>query len=89
MSDYTATDTQEVRFRFAEHGYVIDDPNYDEDRETERFNAWLAQIEREAAARALEDAASDWAADPDSWGDNEKDFRNELRDRAGQMRSAT
>ncbi len=50
-----------------------------------KFDAWLAAIEREAAARALEEAAEDWAADPDAWGDNEKDYRNELRARAAEI----
>lgn len=36
----------------------------------------------EGKAEALREAAADWAANPDAWGDNEKDYRNELRDRA-------
>ena len=48
----------------------------------------VAEVERAAAARALEEAASDWAADPDTWGDNEKDYRNELRARAAEYRKA-
>ncbi len=37
------------------------------------------------AARTLRTAASDWAADPEPWGDNDKDYRNELRDRADKL----
>lgn len=47
---------------------------------------WLAVHDAEVKAAALEKAAADWAADPDSWGDNEKDYRNELRDRAAAIR---
>jgi hypothetical protein len=44
---------------------------------------WLmVKFGRKVAAEALRQAADDWAEDPDAWGDNEKDFRNELRDRA-------
>ena len=42
------------------------------------FDAWLAAHD----AQVLRDAADAWAAAPDAWGDNEKDYRNELRDRA-------
>lgn len=48
----------------------------------------VAEVERAAAARALEEAASAWAADPDAWGDNEKEYRNELRARAAEYRKA-
>lgn len=41
---------------------------------------------REVRAKALEDAAETWGADPDAWGDNDKDYRNELRDRATAIR---
>ena len=43
----------------------------------------------DAAAAALESAAADWAADPDSWGDNSKDFRNTFRERAAAYRTGT
>lgn len=33
-------------------------------------------------AAHLKNAADEWSADPEPWGDNEKDYRNELRDRA-------
>ncbi|WIB65804.1 hypothetical protein [Curtobacterium sp. MCBD17_040] len=35
-----------------------------------------------AQAQLLRDLADEWAANPDAWGDNGKDYRNELRDRA-------
>ena len=37
-------------------------------------------------AALIESLADEWAADPDAWGDNDKDYRNELRDRAQQIR---
>ena len=46
----------------------------------------LAKHDAEVAATALESAAKDWAEDPDSWGDNDKDCRNVLRDRAAEYR---
>lgn len=33
-------------------------------------------------AAHMKRAAEEWSADPESWGDNEKDYRNELRERA-------
>ena len=39
-----------------------------------------------SGAEALNSAADEWAADPDSWGDNDKDYRNELRGRAAKIR---
>lgn len=67
------------------------EPHVARARETQakEWDRAVAAIEREAAARALEEAASDWAADPDSWGDNEKDYRNELRARAAEIRSGS
>ena len=50
------------------------------------FDRMIAEVGRAAAARALDLAASDWAANPDTWGDNEKDYRNELRARAAEIR---
>ena len=48
---------------------------------------WAAQpTEAEAGARALEQAATAWAEDPDAVGDSEKDARNWLRDRADHIR---
>lgn len=55
-------------------------------RKGAEFDRMIAVVERAAAARALEEAASAWAADPDAWGDNEKDYRNELRARAAEIR---
>lgn len=52
----------------------------------ESYERMIAEVERAAAARALEEAASALAADPDAWGDNEKDYRNELRARAAVIR---
>ncbi|MGW8431057.1 hypothetical protein ACWGJ9_08035 [Curtobacterium citreum] len=37
------------------------------------------------AARALRTVADDWSADPASFGDNDRDARNELRDRADKL----
>jgi hypothetical protein len=36
-------------------------------------------------AAHLKRAADEWSADPESWGDNDKDYRNELRDRADDL----
>lgn len=77
--EYTPT-TSRVRADYAETYEGTDEKRY------ARFDRWLAGVERAAAARALDLAASDWAADPDAWGDNEKDYRNELRARAAEMR---
>lgn len=70
--DHTPT-TEEVRFAMAglrmPNGRFITHAS---------FNRWLANRD----AQVLRDAADAWAADPDAWGDNEKDYRNELRDRA-------
>ncbi|WIE81411.1 hypothetical protein [Curtobacterium sp. MCSS17_016] len=46
----------------------------------------LDAVKAEAAATALESAATDWAADPAAWGDNDKDYRNTLRERAAAYR---
>lgn len=87
MSEYTPT-TDEVQDYYV-HGQFAD-PEMSEQEHVEAFNRWLAahdaEVGRAAAARALEEAASDWAADPDAWGDNEKDYRNELRARAAELR---
>lgn len=48
----------------------------------------LARHDAEVAARALRDAATSWAEDPDSVGDNDKDARNWLRDRADALDGA-
>ncbi len=48
----------------------------------------VESIAAERAAEALEEAASDWAADPDAVGDSYADARNWLRDRAETGRSA-
>ena len=47
----------------------------------------LAKVKREAASRALDDAVAEWMADPAAWGDNDRDYRNELRDRAAAIRA--
>jgi hypothetical protein len=73
MSDYTPT-TQEVETHWVNVGFAGDRAS---------FRRWLAIVQ----AAVLDLAASDWAADPDSWGDNEKDYRNELRDRAAEYRA--
>jgi hypothetical protein len=49
----------------------------------------LAAARADAAAAALESAAADWATHPDSWGDNSRDFRNTLRERADAYRTGT
>ncbi|WIB65806.1 hypothetical protein [Curtobacterium sp. MCBD17_040] len=41
-----------------------------------------------AQAQVLRDVADEWAANPEAWGDNEKDYRNELRDRADALDAA-
>ena len=47
----------------------------------------LDAVRAEAAAAALESAATDWAADPAAWGDNDRDYRNTLRERADAIRA--
>jgi hypothetical protein len=37
------------------------------------------------AARTLRAVADDWSADPEAFGDNDRDARNELRDRADKL----
>lgn len=46
------------------------------------FDRMIAQVQAEACEKALQDAADAWAADTGSWGDCEKDYQAELRDRA-------
>ena len=45
-----------------------------------------AEWVRNHDAALIESLADVGAADPDAWGDNDKDYRNELRDRAQQIR---
>ena len=45
------------------------------------FDAWENRIR----AEALREAAAEWLSDPESWGDNDRDCRNELRDRADRI----
>lgn len=46
-------------------------------------------IIRSAQAHALRAAAEEWAADPDSWGDHDRDYRNTLRERATDLDGKT
>lgn len=91
MSEYTPT-TEEVREALIDRrdfqAQVAGSERHTDDESGQAFDRWLAGVERAAAARALDLAASDWAADPDAWGDNEKDYRNELRARAAEIRGA-
>lgn len=50
-----------------------------------RHAAGLAAVIVAAKAEALEEVAEDWAVNPDSWGDNEKDYRNKIRVRAAEI----
>ena len=73
--------------RLRDQGVPIpDDFSLDVLREQFAFRRWLKAHDAEVTATALESAAKDWAEDPDSWGDNDKDYRNELRDRAAEYR---
>lgn len=56
MSDYTPT-TDEVREDFA---YPWEGFKQDREGRLAAFDRWLADHDREAAARALEEAADDW-----------------------------
>lgn len=50
------------------------------------YDRWLAARDRRVAARALWDAAEDWANDPDSVDcETPADTRNWMRDRADQI----
>ena len=75
---YTPT-TEEVRAR---HSVSTTYPRFQSPTLRADFDRWLAQVRAEAGAKALRDAADAWAADPGSWGDCEKDYQAELRDRA-------
>lgn len=81
---YTPT-TEDVREAYA--GYAWLGPGRSD--VTPEFERWLAAHDAQVGANALYDAADDWAANPDSWGDNEKDYRNELRDRADRIAGGT
>lgn len=49
------------------------------------FDRWLEAHDAEVAARALRDAAEEWATDPEPVGDTSADYRNWLRDRADRI----
>lgn len=95
MSEWTPT-TEQVRSGFASdpEGEYRDPINAASNQRwaEKAFDRWLAdhdeRVKAEAKAEVLEEAAREWAADPDAWGDNDKDFRNELRDRAAAIRAA-
>lgn len=76
MSDYTREDldqdTEFARYRWeAQTG------------EFESFDRWLAEVERAAAARALEEAADQWRY---HWGSNGEETELWLRARAAEIR---
>lgn len=52
----------------------------------EGTQAFYQEWVRAHDAALIESLADEWAADPDAWGDNDKDYRNGLRDRAQQIR---
>ena len=48
-------------------------------------DALLRRHDAFVAARALRTVVDSWSADPEPFGDNDRDARNELRDRADQL----
>lgn len=71
MSDIPSTD--DVRETFAE---AFNGPA--RDAALVEFDRWLAGERNAAAAYALRKVVWDWRADPDAFGDNDKDYRNAL-----------
>jgi phage terminase Nu1 subunit (DNA packaging protein) len=84
MNEYTP-DTEGVRNVFMDGARQWGEI---EARSRPQFDRWLAEHDAQVEAAVLRRAADDWAADPNSWGDNEKDYRNELRDRADRALAA-
>lgn len=65
---------------------LYDAHNHSTDDFVNALMAFLPLHDAEVKAQALDEAADEWGSDPDSWGDNERDYQNELRDRAAAFR---
>lgn len=86
MIEYTPT-TEQIRYRTI----VGADPNDlsdDERSDLEEFDRWLAQVEREAAARALEEFADQMATghNPETLNAERRAIKREARARAAEIR---